>query len=453
MQIHEILFSAAIFAGADCTDITITGNVFAGPPALSSLTGMANNLLSFALTAGYIQVDSLQVSSSPAEANQGGFSGATIIPSSLDNIVFSDNSFANLTLPVLIATALGRANFENNVVTSSITGFTMLPLVASLAGTTEYVANDIRVQALNNATMQRAMTIAAAYPRPASYVPMRKIVLSSEAVVKPAPPGSPSASTPGSATGASGFNLNKNIFTSVNQISLLPRELAENRPPAAAAAVAAPLAVNPKRLSARAQAAAVASAQPVQSQPINIQATTLRLQTQQPLTARFAELMARVPSSIAIGINYQGPRLKLNFNVQFANNTIDAFTGSSSSLWALMVVDLAAILESFGGSPGPNTETMYGAMTLTSNRMRSTGSLPTASLMVRASTVTGNIILNQGAFDKGSSLSIYVPGGGAVAAENLAIAAVTGNVLSGQVTLPPRSQSSLPTWDTYNYVD
>jgi hypothetical protein len=452
MQIHEILFSAAIFAGADCTDITIKDNVFAGPPTLTSLTGVTDNLLSYALTAGYIQVDSLQVTSAPQGTNQGGFSGATIIPSSLDNIVFSGNSFANLAFPVLIATALGRANFENNVVTSSITGFTMLPLVASLAGTTEYAANDIRVQALNNATMQRATTIAAAYPRPASYVPMRKIVLSSEPVVKPAPPSNVSGSTPGTAAGGFSTKLNRGIFTSIKQISLLPQAFAKTPSPAVKAAVVAPPAVQAKRLSARARVAAAAPVDPASTQPIDIQATTLRLQTQQPLTANMAQLMARIPLSMAEAISYHGPNLNLDFNVQFANNAIDAFTSSGRSLWALMVVDLAAIAESMGGSPGPNTESMYGAMTLTSNRMRNTGTFATASLMVEACTVTGNIIVNQGEFNKGKCLEIYIPGGVPTAPENLAIAAVAGNVLSGQVMLPPRTTTSLPTWDTYNYV-
>ncbi len=454
MQIHEILFSAAIFAGSDCTGMAITGNEFAGPPALSTLTGVTDNLLSFALTAGYIQVDSLQVTSGSTETNQGGFSGATIIPSSLDNIVFSGNSFSNLTLPVLIATALGRANFENNVITSSLTGFTILPLVASLAGTTEYAANDVRVQALNNATMQRAMTIAAAYPRPASYVPPRKIILSSEPVLEPTPP----SGQPGSPSEGSSTKLNRNIFTSINQISLLPQVTAE-------AAVAAPRSVAAERVSATAQAATAAPVQPTPAPiqptpepvqpappPVIIQPTLLKLQTQQPLTANIAQLLARVPSSFAVGITYEGPRLNLDFNVQFANNTIDAFATAGTSLWALMIVDLAAIVEAAGGSPGPNTETLFGVLTLTSNRMRSTGTLATAALMVYACTATGNIIINQSGNEKNSSLVIYVPGG-TTAPANLAITAVTGNVLSGQVTLPPRRISTLPTWDTYNYVE
>lgn len=469
MQIHEILFSAAIFAGADCADLTITGNVIAGPPALSTLTGITDNLLTLALTAGYIQVDSLQVTSGVAGANQNGFSGATIVPSSLDNIVFSGNSFANLTFPVLIATALGRANFENNVVTSSITGFTMLPLVASLAGTTEYAANDIRVQALNNATMQRAMTIAAAYPRPASFVPMRKFVLSSEPVVQPAPPGGLSGSVPGSAAGGTALKLNRNIFTSINQISLAPQTSAENSARGVEAARATAIPVQPTPAPVQPVPAPIQPAPaPVQPTPAPVQPTpapvqpapppiftdptTLKLQTQQPLTANFAQLLARIPSSMAEAMIYVGPNLNLEFNVQFANNAIDAFTGSGSSLWALMVVDLAAIAESLGGSPGPNTETTYGAMTVTSNRMRNTGTVTTVSLMVQACTVTGNIIANQGEFNKGKCLSIYVPGGVPTAPTNIAIAAVTGNVITGQVMLPPRINTSLPTWDTYNYV-
>jgi len=475
MQIHEILFSAAILAGSDCTDMTITENEFVGPPALSTLTGVTDNLLSFALTAGYIQVDSLQVTSAPAGSNQSGFSGATIIPSSLDNIDFSGNSFSNLALPVLIGTALGRANFENNIVTSSLSGFTILPLMASLAGTTEYAANDIRIQALNNATMQRAMSIAAAYPRPASYVPQRRIILSSAPAPAPAPPSGQSGSGSGSASAGSSIKLNRSIFTSVNQISLFPQVDAEKPTPTAGAAAAAPGSVAATGVSAKAQAVAPAPVQPVPAPvqpapapvqpapvqpapapvqpapPVVVQPTMLKLQTQQPLTANIAQLMARVPSSVAVGVVFELPRLNLNFNVQFANNTIDAFATSAVSLWALMVVDPAAMEEAMGGSPGPNSDTMFGALTLTSNRMRSAGALPTAWLMVYACTATGNIIINQRGVKNGISLVIAVPGGTAANSVNQAIAAVTGNVLLGRVTLPPRLSITQPIWETYNY--
>ena len=449
MQIHEILFSVAIFAGADCSGIDIAGNVFAGPQALSTLTGITDNLLTFALTFGYIQADSLQVTSSSSTTTPGSFSGATIIPSSLDNIVFSGNSFSNLALPVLIATSLGRANFENNVVASCLSGFTILPLIASLAGTNEYVANDIRAQALNNATMQRAMTIAAAYPRPAAYVPQRQIVLAMDEAPAPAASTGVSATPSGSRLSATSAKVNRNILTSVNKISLLPPKSIQTDALGAAAAELVP--AQPKT-APEAPAPGQPAAAPPADASINVQAATLKLKTQQPLTAHIADLMARVTPSEAVGITNYGVDLNLNFNVQFANNAIDAFASSASSLWALMVVDLAAIAEALGGSPGPNTETMFGVLTLTSNRMRSTGALATASVMVRVSTVVGNIILNQHAFDRGNSLSVYVPGGSVLAPSNDAISAVTGNVLSGLFILPPRSLNTLPTWDTYNYV-
>lgn len=455
MQIGEVLFAAGIFAGADCSDMRITNNTFAGPAAITTLTGIADSSLSYALTAGYIQSDSLQSVSAPA-ANQTGFSGATIIPSSLDNIVFSGNNFANLLLPVMIATALGLANFENNVVTSCSSGFTILPLIASLAGNLDYATTDVRVAALNNATMQRAMTIAAAYPRPASFVASNKLILSDAPVTPPAPPVNLSGTVTGSASGSASTILKKGIFTSINQISLTPVVLAEKAPAPAQASVKASASVAGKRTSTRARAA-VAPAPPAPAQPAApvapsapVLASSIKLQTQQPLTANLAQLLTRIPvSAMEVVITHPEGDLNFEFSVQFANNDINAILTGGLSLWALLVVDLAAIVTAAGGSPGPNTETTFGIMTLTSNRMRSAGTAYTAGLMVAGCTATGNIVLNQN-LKEALCFALNLPSG--LQGGNDAIGAITGNVFSGEPLVPPRNPPSLPAWDTYNYV-
>ena len=458
MQIHEIFFAAGIFTGSDCADMRITDNVFTGPAAVTTLAGSAGASLSYALTAGYIQADSLNATPASPGDNQTGFTGATIVPSSLDNIVFSGNSFKYLTFPVMIATAVGLANFERNIVASCATGFTILPLIASLAGQAEFAANDIRAQALNDPTVQRAMTIATAYPRPASFQASRHVVLSAAPVVTP--PVSPTGLT-GTVAGAAGTSsvlANKNILTSVKQISLVPAAVAEEAKPAAAVAQAskpAPAATAGKRVSTRALTARATGAASAQSQPTGAPSpasaplTSVKLETQQPLAANISSLLARVPVS-AVGVISRAPDLNLNFSVQFSNNNVDAFVAGGLSLWALMVVDLAAIVSALGGSPGPNTETTFGVLTLTSNRMRNTATYYTASLMVQASTVTGNLIANSN-LKPANSLQIYVPDGTS-SADNAAVAAITGNILTTGLQLPQRTPASLPAWDTYNYV-
>ncbi len=130
----------------------------------------------FALALGYIQADSLQGLTLGGDASA--ITGGTLIPSSLDNIVFAENSFENLAFPVVLATALGAARFESNIMRSCITGFTIMPLiasVASVAGAAKVALNDTRVQVLNNAFAQQMLSIAVTYPRPTSFVPTRVI--------------------------------------------------------------------------------------------------------------------------------------------------------------------------------------------------------------------------------------------------------------------------------------
>ena len=122
-------------------------------------------------------------------------------------------------------------------------------------------------------------------------------------------------------------------------------------------------------------------------------------------------------------------------------------------MWALTILDVAALISALGGTPGPNTETTFGILTLTGNKLRSTGVGPlafTVSAMVEYCSVTGNVILNERG-ERGASLSIVVFNG-ATPPVNVALAAVTGNVLMGRVSLPPRTATTLPDWTTYNCV-
>ena len=416
LQLDDILFGAAILAGADCANISLKRNRFQGPAAISA-TGKQTlaTTRSFVLAAGYVQADSLQ----ELTLGIGGvITGGTLIPSTLDNLVVSNNSFENLTFPVFIATALGLAGFESNVVRSCLTGFTIIPLVASVAGASQLSQNDFRTQVLANLTTQRFMSIAVGYPRPSSFVPRRRIILTSEH----APP-VPS--------------------------SLLVQTVIKRVPTAAAGAAAKPAAAAPGE-------AAPEPAAPAPGAPSAIPIS--RLQNLRPLALREAQFFTIVAAG-EIGItNVGGPR-PMNFSIDFSDNDIIAVLPGIGGWWALSILDVADLITASGGSPGPNTETTFGMLTLTGNKLRNAATLTdvpfpfTASVMVDYCVATGNVFFNQ-AGERGSSLGIavWIKDSQTGQLVNVARAAVTGNVLLGTALLPPRlvATPALPDWTTYN---
>jgi len=420
IRLDEILFAAGIFAGADCADISLKGNLFEGPAAIKAVGATAGNVPAFALASGYVQADSLQTLSLGAAGGGTAVSGGTLVPSTLNNIIVSGNSFENLAFPVAIVTALGSAKFEANVMRSCLSGFTILPLVASVAGANQMAANDVVVQTLSDSSTQRMVSIAVAYPRPVSFVPKRQIVLA--AAKTPAAPTSTAPSQP--ARLASG-----RVFTAVKEV---PLSAALAEPGSAAVARAVPVGAAPAAPTAP-------SATPM-----------LKLQNMKPFTAHVAQFMSQIAAT-NIGITQFGR--DISFSVQFSHNDVDAFVAGGGSLWALTILDVAALISALGGTPGPNTETTFGILNLTGNKLRSTGVGPlafTVSAMVEYCSATGNVILNERG-ERGASLSIVVFNA-ATPPANVALAAVTGNVLMGRVSLPPRTAATLPDWATYNCV-
>jgi hypothetical protein len=75
----------------------------------------------------------------------------------------------------------------------------------------------------------------------------------------------------------------------------------------------------------------------------------------------------------------------------------------------------------------------------------------TVSAMVAYSAIAGNVIMNL-AIEDASSLTVYAPN---VDGTNVAVTAVTGNILWGASNLPPHTDlatgTTLPDWKTYNY--
>ena len=429
-HLDELMFAAGILAGADCADIHLTGNVFQGPSSISAVgTQRTGTTLSLVLTTGYVQADSLQ---NLALGTGGGgtvITGGTLIPSTLDNLVVSDNGFENITFPVFIATALGAAIFERNVVRSCMSGFTILPLVASVAGAAQFRTNDFRAQVLANPAAQRFLSIAVAHPRPESFVAQRKIVLGSASTSTAVPP--PRRTGPGFAP---------QVFTMFRRV-----------PPVSGVASMRVPSTGPAGTAGRTQPApgSTASAVGAPAAPGSIPG----LQNLKPLALREALFFNSVASG-DVNITVVGTTFaSLSFSLEFSNNDIHASQPGVGSLWALSILDVAGLIRAAGGSPGPNTETTFGTLTMTGNRLRDAwaGLLAfTASIMVDFCTVTGNIILNQFG-ERGGSLAVAVFNT-ATPPANIAWAAITGNVLQGNTFLPPRTMATLPDWTTYNFV-
>lgn len=416
VQLDDLLFAAGILAGADCAAITLKDNLFRGPASLSA-TGRQTiaTTLSLVLAAGYVQVDSLQEVSTSVG---GVINGGTLIPSSLDNIIVSNNSFENLAFPVFIATALGVANFESNVVRSCLTGFTILPLIAAIGGSFTIQPGDFRAQILSEPTTQRFLSIAMAHPRPASFVPRRKIVLA------PGP-----AAAPANARRFSPGLLN-DVFTVIKRVP--PAAPVAPAPPAGAPGGVAPAPVPPRV-------------------PVSA------VQNLKPLALRQFDFIRNVTTG-DVNVTVVGLAQALSFNVEFSNNDIIAVLPGLGSLWALAILDIADIIRTLGGSPGPNTETTFGMLTLADNRLRNAEPESvlsyTALVMVDFCAATGNIMINQA--KGGGSLAIVVPEKNTQTGKlvNVARGAVTGNVFGGKPLPPDRTIQSppLPPWVDYNHV-
>jgi hypothetical protein len=433
LQLNEMLFGVAIFAGADCSDMTVQGNMFAGPDALKAVK-VSGAVPAVIMAAGYMQADSLQVLSLNSA---GATAGGTLVPSTLDNIRISGNSFENLTFPVFILTGLGAATLQGNVVRSCMSGFTILPLISTVAAANQAVANDIRTQILQEPTAQRMASIAVAFPRPSSFVPSRQIVVG-PALKVTSPPASGGLKFTRIPTSITRVPLNLGVVTNLSlrtRAAVLPGATAPGAtaPPAAAPAPPSPPPAPP------AAAPAPPSPPPAPAGP-----AVLKISTLSPLSLRVAEVMSNLSAESFIFVRLQR---NLAFSVSMSSNDIEASLNGKNSLWALTISDLGAIVQSLGGSPGLNT-TAFGTLTLTGNNFRSSGLRligTTVSLMVDYCAVAGNVILNQSG--DGSSLAISVLNANKV---NIARAAITGNVLLGGTILPPRVPASLPDWTTYN---
>lgn len=445
INLNELLFAAGILAGADCADVTLKGNLFQGPAALKTVGNLSSTVPTFALAVGYIQSDSLQVLTL---GNDASVTGGNLIPSSLNNIVFEENSFQNLAFPVVLATALGAARFDGNIMRSCFTGFTILPLLASFANATKgFSASDARLQVLNNPLAQRMLSIAVTHPRPAAFVPERVIQLGAKVTI-PTGPSTPTA--PGSSSIPSGANRFTNlassrVFTSVIQVPLAksvttaakapaqPAKAGAGLAAAAAAPPAAPVAPVPPAPAAAAGTPAAAAA-------------NVKIQNFTPLSARIGQFASGVVSAVVDEFN---PGLQ--FSVEFSNNDVEALVAGGGSLWALTIVDVDALLQ--GVIPGKQTE--LGTLSLTGNKFRNSWQAriisSAVSVMVVYSAITGNVIMNQ-ATEDANSLAVYVPN---VDGTNVAVTAVTGNVLWGTANLPghtdPTTGGALPNWTTYNY--
>lgn len=433
LQIDEELFAAALFASADCVDITLKGNSFLGPSGLKATAGTTTAGPALSVAGGYVQANSLSMVSLSADLAT--FTGATFVPSTLDNLVISDNSFENLYFPVMIMSNLGAARFENNLMRSCATGFTLAPLEA-LASVNVAGPSDFRPLILQNPAMQRMLSLAVTYPRPATFTASRQIVLDS-AVTAPGTTAAPVSSTtaPPATTASSprsSLQVNRSSFApritpSIVHVAITARPAATTAAPTATAAPTSTTAASPTAASGSASL----------------------LKNFTPLNLRVADFMTKVTTGqVLIGLF----GINLRFDVQFSNNDVDAKL-ANESMWALAVLDIAA-QQVLATRSAPSTQTTdFGALTLVGNKLKnSNSSIDTAQLMVRFCAVTGNVILNEHYPANAGCLAIVAFDG---AGANIASAAVTGNVLYGTAALPAHvdvaTGAVLPDWTTYNF--
>jgi hypothetical protein len=178
LQLNEVMFAAGILASGDCSGVNLKGNDFQGPASVRTLTDSSGEDFSVALAAGFILSDTVQLS---GQASEGLPTSGTYLPSSLDNVSVCNNTFESLAFPVIIAAQLGFATFDSNVVTSSVTGFTIVPLAALAQATDSQApteANAVSLAStrslLGNSSLQLMLSVSAAYPRPGSLVPYRQ---------------------------------------------------------------------------------------------------------------------------------------------------------------------------------------------------------------------------------------------------------------------------------------
>ncbi|HEX3437633.1 MAG TPA: DUF6519 domain-containing protein [Pseudacidobacterium sp.] len=394
LQLNDVLIAYGILANADCANVTLQGNVFNGPASVSAMTDTTGNTLSGAIANGYVQAYS---------ASFGGTTGE-FVPSSLDNIVVSDNYFQNLTYPVVISTVIGQGRFDGNTVKSCVNGFMLLPLSLITQATTSVGLQKAPAQvqqAVLNPTLQRTINVATLYPRSQSFMPQQTILIhaAQNAAVNPAPVVN-SATTPA---------LNKAGKPATN---VMQRVVNVFRSQAAAAGENAP----------------VAEAPPARKT--------------ETLTTTIGSLVGNLQE---IGIISFSPGLL--FSIQISNNHIEAVVAEGGSQNALLVTN-----QGFTSGAG----TALGILMLTGNDLRNASQAYTVLAMVDRCIVTGNQIMNNltnfisTIVERGGpSLYIDLP---TSQGTNAAEAAVTGNIIQGPAILPPRTAATpaLPDWITYN---
>jgi hypothetical protein len=307
----EILLAFGLLVSGDSSGIRLERNSFLGPVSLSTLNDSTGTNISGALTCGFLQSDGIQFTGSESGAAQAG----VYTPSSLDNLFIANNTFENLTFPVLIASVLGLATFDGNIVTSCFTGFTVFPLYA-LSQATGNVVEGVNQTSLavtrtvaGNSSLQQMVSVAAAYPRPKALVPSKSIVISQSAIPTAAP-----------AAGA------------------------KPAAPAAGAKRAAP--------AAKAKPAAAEAAEKVIVDP----------STYRPITARATSLIGQVPIDFF-------ELLQIPFQVRFTNNQVQAQLTGGGSAWALAILSFTEESTTLGlmtmvGNQFTNSSTIFTALVM-----------------------------------------------------------------------------------------
>jgi hypothetical protein len=412
LQLNEILFAVAVLAGAECSAIKVQGNFFNGPASVNSITSNAlNSAISGALAAGYLQADSLQLANVQAGSLDTAGSTGVYVPSSLNDILMTGNTFENLAFPVIISTVMGLGRFETNRVHNCLSGFTIAPLAEVLNAQGHQQLDranlqEVRDNTLANPSLQRMLSLASVYPRPAIRAPHPVILLNAAHRTDPV---------------VAGANKFARIFTippvaPPNRSGPVPTPTAEPGPAPAPAPESAP---------APAQ-------EPASAPPMFIR--------KPPLTTFVIDTLNHVNPAVGEGSTGRFFRFHLNFDIRILNNDVEAVTAEGASLYSLLILGTARKSPHAVG-------TALGTLILSNNKLHADSSM-SAMAVVDFSAVTGNHIYNthSSSVIKSSGISLFLFSG--VPGSN-APSAVTGNVFIGEAILPPRP-ATLPVWITYN---
>jgi hypothetical protein len=201
--------------------MSLQHNAFSGPANL-----VAQGDFSASMIFGYVQTSSLSFGgSNKVVLNVAG----DLVPAVVDDLDMLSNTFTRLIFPVYLDARVGRLRFTANQIQQSLRGLTITSLLGFASATNRGVefANKTLQGAfqtiLSDPLSQNALTVAAAFPTPASFQPSDAIALAAAPAKATAPSTAPESTLVAVAPSASAvpFLAKKDISPFASQITRL----------------------------------------------------------------------------------------------------------------------------------------------------------------------------------------------------------------------------------------